>query len=256
MSRRSETATAPPTPRAKRAAGAQRRTSKAGEFEAQRPRGGRLTGPCLLTRKKTCRLGKFFRRRGWRRRLRDLAVIETCRDELAGPERKPARGRSTQSVHLDGGRRRTLPPGPSQPCLAASRGRYRHQQPIAQSTTVDVWMEVRWKPIADRYRIGTTPIDTDFRTHSSKKWTGSCRVRRRILCRHSLQRGSISTGVHIARLKTILRSRLAEEPRGICRTRRIAAQLSAEGCSVSSWRGSGNDPNRLAALKSPASECI
>jgi hypothetical protein len=58
-----------------RAAEAQRRTSEAGEFGAAltpRPRGGRLVRP-----------GKLFRRRGWRRRLRDLALGETCRDGLA-----------------------------------------------------------------------------------------------------------------------------------------------------------------------------
>jgi len=44
MSRRLEAATPPSTPRALAAAGAQRRTSKAREFGAQRPRGGRLTG--------------------------------------------------------------------------------------------------------------------------------------------------------------------------------------------------------------------
>jgi hypothetical protein len=61
------------------AAAAQRRTSEAGEFGAvlaPRPRGGRLVRP-----------GKFFRRRGWRRRLRDLALTETCRDELAERQR-------------------------------------------------------------------------------------------------------------------------------------------------------------------------
>src|SRR4029077_6893405 len=63
-----------------RAAEAQRRTSEAGEFGAAltpRPRGGRLVRP-----------GKLFRRRGWRRRLRDLALGETCRDGLAERQRK------------------------------------------------------------------------------------------------------------------------------------------------------------------------
>ena len=60
-------------------------------------------------------------------------------------------------------RRRTAPdlaPGPSQPCLAASRGRYRHQQPIAQSTTVRRADESRVHArarIRDQRRYGQNP---------------------------------------------------------------------------------------------------
>jgi hypothetical protein len=63
-----------------RAAEAQRRTSEAGEFGAAlapRPRGGRLVRP-----------GKFFRRRSWRRRLRDLAL----RRDMRGRGLRDAKG--------------------------------------------------------------------------------------------------------------------------------------------------------------------
>jgi integrase len=64
---------------------------------------------------------------------------------------------------------------------------------------------VKRKPIADRYRIGTNPIDTDSIALIVKKWTGLAGLDRAAFAGHSLRRGAISSGVaqgvHIARLK-------------------------------------------------------
>ena len=61
------------------------------------------------------------------------------------------------------------------------------------------------KPIADRYRIGTRPIDTDLVALVVKKWTGLAGLDGAAFAGHSLRRGAISSGVaqgvHIARLK-------------------------------------------------------
>ena len=61
------------------------------------------------------------------------------------------------------------------------------------------------KPIADRYRIGTHPIDTDSVALVVKKWTGLAGLDGAAFAGHSLRRGAISSGVaqgvHIARLK-------------------------------------------------------
>ena len=61
------------------------------------------------------------------------------------------------------------------------------------------------KPIADRYRIGTNPIDTDSIALIVKKWTGLAGLDGAAFAGHSLRRGAISSGVaqgvHIARLK-------------------------------------------------------
>ncbi len=61
------------------------------------------------------------------------------------------------------------------------------------------------KPIADRYRIGTNPIDTDSIALVVKKWTGRAGLDGAAFAGHSLRRGAISSGVaqgvHIARLK-------------------------------------------------------
>jgi hypothetical protein len=65
------------SPRALRAAGAERRTWEAGKFAAQRPRGGRLVRP-----------GKFFRRRGWKRRRRALAVQRDTQGMGLGENRR------------------------------------------------------------------------------------------------------------------------------------------------------------------------
>ena len=63
----------------------------------------------------------------------------------------------------------------------------------------------RRKPIADRYRIGTNPIDTDSIALIVKKWTGLAGLDGAAFAGHSLRRGAISSGVaqgvHIARLK-------------------------------------------------------
>jgi integrase len=61
------------------------------------------------------------------------------------------------------------------------------------------------KPVADRYRIGTSPIDTDSIALIVKNWTGLAGFDAAGFAGHSLRRGAISSGVaqgvHIARLK-------------------------------------------------------
>jgi hypothetical protein len=61
------------------------------------------------------------------------------------------------------------------------------------------------KPIADRYRIGTSPIDTDSIALIVKKRTGLAGFDAAAFAEHSLRRGAISSGVaagvHITRLK-------------------------------------------------------
>ncbi|HEX6442877.1 MAG TPA: tyrosine-type recombinase/integrase, partial [Stellaceae bacterium] len=61
------------------------------------------------------------------------------------------------------------------------------------------------KPVADRYRIGTKPIDTDAIALIVKNWTGLAGFDAAGFAGHSLRRGAISSGVaqgvHIARLK-------------------------------------------------------
>jgi site-specific recombinase XerD len=63
----------------------------------------------------------------------------------------------------------------------------------------------RRKPIADRYRIGTRPIDTDSIALIVKNCTGLAGFDAAAFAGHSLRRGAISSGVaqgvHIARLK-------------------------------------------------------
>jgi len=61
------------------------------------------------------------------------------------------------------------------------------------------------KPVADRYRIGTSPIDTDSIALIVKNCTGLAGFDTASFAGHSLRRGAISSGVaagvHIARLK-------------------------------------------------------
>ena len=89
------------------------------------------------------------------------------------------------------------------------------------------------KPVADRYRIGTNPIDTNSIALVVKKWTGLAGLDGAAFAGHSLRRGC-----HLERRRprrphrapqAVLRPRLAEELGGICRARRIAAKPSAEG---------------------------
>jgi integrase len=65
--------------------------------------------------------------------------------------------------------------------------------------------DAKRKPIADRYRIGTKPIDTDSIALIVKNWTGLAGFDAAGFAGHSLRRGAISSGVaqgvHIARLK-------------------------------------------------------
>jgi site-specific recombinase XerD len=64
---------------------------------------------------------------------------------------------------------------------------------------------IRRKPVADRYRIGTKPIDTDSIALIVKNWIGLAGFDATAFAGHSLRRGAISSGVaagvHIARLK-------------------------------------------------------
>jgi site-specific recombinase XerD len=64
---------------------------------------------------------------------------------------------------------------------------------------------IKRKPIADHYRIGTNPIDTDSIALVVKRWTGLAGLDGAAFAGHSLRRGAISSGVaqgvHIARLK-------------------------------------------------------
>jgi site-specific recombinase XerD len=61
------------------------------------------------------------------------------------------------------------------------------------------------KPVADRYRLGSNPIDTDAIALIIKKWTSRAGLDGSAFAGHSLRRGAISSGVaqgvHIARLK-------------------------------------------------------
>jgi site-specific recombinase XerD len=63
----------------------------------------------------------------------------------------------------------------------------------------------RRKPVADRYRLGTSPIDTDSIALIVKNWIGLAGFDAAAFAGHSLRRGAISSGVaqgvHIARLK-------------------------------------------------------
>jgi site-specific recombinase XerD len=65
--------------------------------------------------------------------------------------------------------------------------------------------DTKRKPVADRYRIGTSPIDTDSIALIVKHWTGLAGFDATAFAGHSLRRGAISSGVaagvHIARLK-------------------------------------------------------
>ena len=64
---------------------------------------------------------------------------------------------------------------------------------------------IKRKPVADHYRIGTNPIDTDSIALVVKRWTGLAGLDGAAFAGHSLRRGAISSGVaqgvHIARLK-------------------------------------------------------
>ena len=61
------------------------------------------------------------------------------------------------------------------------------------------------KPVGERYRIGTNPIDADEVALIVKKWTARAGLDGAAFAGHSLRRGAISSGakegVHIARLK-------------------------------------------------------
>jgi integrase len=61
------------------------------------------------------------------------------------------------------------------------------------------------KAVADRYRIGTKPVDTDSIALIVKHWIGLAGFDAAAFAGHSLRRGAISSGVaqgvHIARLK-------------------------------------------------------
>ena len=83
------------------------------------------------------------------------------------------------------------------------------------------------KPVADRYRIGTNPIDTDSIALVVKKWTELAGLDGAAFAGHSLRRGAISSGVaqgvHIARLKQFSGHASLKSLKGVYRARRIAA---------------------------------
>ena len=89
------------------------------------------------------------------------------------------------------------------------------------------------KPIADRHRMGTKPIDTDSVALVIKKWTGIAGLDGAAFAGHSLRRGAISSGVaqgvHIARLKQFSGHASLKSLEEIRRARRIAAQPPAQG---------------------------
>ena len=112
-----------------RAAEAQRRTSEAGEFGAvlaPRPRGGRLVRP-----------GKFFRRRGWRRCLRDLARLE----RHAGTGLRNAKG----ADHLA-----HAPNTPPKPRQAADR--------CSVTSCHELWQPTRPEPISNPTNRGPSAV--------------------------------------------------------------------------------------------------
>ena len=105
----------------------------------------------------------------------------------------------------------------------------------------------RRKPAADRYRLGTDPIDTDSIALIVKPGRPR-RVRRGGVCRPQPAARSDFERRRRRRAhrpaQAVLRPRLAREPRGICRARRIAAQ-SAEGHPVNiGGRDSGDDKRK------------
>ena len=94
------------------------------------------------------------------------------------------------------------------------------------------------KPIADRYRMGTNAIDTDSIALVVKKWTGLAGLDGAAFAGHSLRRGAISSGVAPGDAhrpsQAVLRPRLTQKSRRICRARRIAAASPAQGHTVGS----------------------
>ena len=103
----------------------------------------------------------------------------------------------------------------------------------------------RRRLVADRYRIGTNPIDTDSIALVVKKWTGRAGLDGAAFAGHSLRRGAISSGVaqgvHIARLKQFSGHASLKSLEEYVELDELRQQSPAEGCSVSRWRESGND---------------
>ena len=77
--------------------------------------------------------------------------------------------------------------------------------PAAVAAAAPVRTGIRRKPVADRYRIGTNPIDTDSIALVVRKWAGQAGLDGATFAGHNLRRGAISSrvaqGVDIARLK-------------------------------------------------------
>ena len=115
------------------------------------------------------------------------------------------------------------------------------------------------KPVADHYRIGTNPIDTDSIALVVKKWTGLAGLDGCRLCR-----AQFAAGCNLERRRprcphrpaqAVFRPRLAQKPRGICRARRIAPQPSAQGRPLTKLEAqvirlaSGNGVGELTAVR-------
>ena len=131
----------------------------------------------------------------------------------------------------------------------------------------------RRKPVADRYRIGTNPIDTDSIALIVKNWTGLAGFDGAAFCRSQSPAGADlerrRPGRPYRTPEAVFRSRLIEEPRGICRACRVAAQSSAErypvmvrasactdatnglGSSTICWKSPGS-PSEAVAITEPS----
>ena len=74
------------------------RERASGRSAAEDLGGGRIWSEASA-RRPACRPGKFFRRTGWRGRLRDLALRETCRNGLAEHRRRRPLSASARARH-------------------------------------------------------------------------------------------------------------------------------------------------------------
>ena len=143
MSRRLEAATPPSTPRALAAAGAQRRTSKAREFGAQRPRGGRLTGSGFAWPGRNLPAGEILSPQ----RLAAATAGSSGHRDMQGRACRTPTGSRLADHSLKGSSTQPAPdlaPGPSKPCFSGEP----RSIPVDGSQSVKaqrsvVWIEVR-----------------------------------------------------------------------------------------------------------------
>ena len=142
------------------------------------------------------------------RRARDRAALTRHEDgiELFLPWRKNDQEARGTTVWLPAGRTDLCPVKALEAWLAAAEitegPLFRR---IFRLPPPRVPRGARRNPVADRYRIGINPIDTDSIALIVKKWTGLAGLDGAAFAGHSLRRGAISSGVaqgvHIARLK-------------------------------------------------------